>query len=105
MMKKLQTAVLAIALFLATTSAFAGMFGMGNPGMYNLTVAGLAGRDNAKGIDEKFSRVDGVQKVHVDYDNGMIMIWVKKGGMLDRRLAKKIVENAGFELKNFEPPK
>lgn|GEM_PF-3513359 len=108
MMKKPQTIALAFGLLLVSTTSFAdmaGMLGMGNPGMYNVTVGGLAGRVDANGIDDKFRRMNGVQKVHVDYKHGMVMIWVKKGKALDEELTKKIVEKSGFELKAFERPK
>jgi len=108
MMKKLQTVALAFGLLLVSTTGFAdmaGMLGMGKPGMYNVTVGGLAGRDNANGIDDKFREMNGVQKVHVDYENGMVMIWVKKGKVLDEELTKKIVEKSGFKLEAFERPK
>jgi len=81
-----------------------GMSGMGQTGMYNLTIGGLAGGNDAKGIDEKFRRMKGVAKVHVDFENGMIMVWMKSGAMLDRAAAKRIVKGAGFSLDDFETP-
>ncbi len=105
MMNKLQLVVLAFGLFVVSTTTFAKMHdmaGMGEPGMYNVTVEGLAGRDDAKGIDEKFKGINGVQKVHVDFKNGMVMVWVKRGKVLDEKLTRKIVEKAGFKLEAFD---
>ncbi len=82
-----------------------GMKGMNEPGMYNLTIGGLAGGDDAKGIDEKFRQMNGVTKVHVDFDNGMIMIWMKDNESLDQGMAEKIIQEAGYTLKDFELPK
>ena len=45
-----------------------------------------------------------VKKVHIYFENGMIMIWMKKGETLDELLAKGVVEEAGFTLSDFEPP-
>lgn len=108
MIKKIYAVALAIGLLFYSASAMAMMHkkgGMSEPGMYNLTIGGLAGGDDAKGIDKKFRQMNGVKKVHVDFDNGMVMVWMKKGNMLDQGLAEMIVKKSGFTLNEFEPPK
>ena len=107
MMRMFAVVSLAWGLMIASTPSMAmmhGMTGMSEPGMYNLTIGGLAGTDDAKGIDEKFRRMKGVAKVHVDFKNGMIMVWMKKGSMLDRGMAERIVKAAGLTLDEFEAP-
>ena len=81
-----------------------GMGGMREPGMYNLTVGGLAARDDANGIDEKIRRMNGVEKVHVDFKRGMVMVWVKQGETLDEAFVEKIVKEAEFTLEALERP-
>ena len=108
MMKTLRAAAVAFGLLLYSAAAMAtmdGMTGMSDPGMYNLTVGGLAGGNDAKGVDKAFREMNGVEKVHVDFKNGMIMVWMKSGAMLDRGLAEKIVETAGFTLTGFDQPR
>ncbi len=108
MMKKLQAAAMAFGFVLLSTPSMAFMHstgGMDAPGMYNLKVGGLAGRDDANGIDERFRQMDGVEKVHVDFERGMVMVWITQGEALDEPFAKKIVEEAGFVLDDFERPK
>jgi len=107
MMKTLRTAI-ALGFLLYSAAAMAtmdSMTGMSDPGMYNLTIGGLAGGDDAKGVDTAFRGMNGVEKVHVDFKNGMIMIWMKKGAMLERGPAEKIVKKAGFTLKGFDRPR
>ncbi len=108
MMRKLRVAGIIFGLVLLSTPSMAFMHSrgsMGEPGMYNLIVGGLAGRDNANGIDEKFRQINIVEKVHVDFKNGMVMVWIKQGEKLDEGLAEKIVKEAGFTLEAFERPK
>ena len=64
-----------------------------------------AGRDDAKGIDQELRQIKAVEKVHVDFDNGMVMVWMKQGETLDEVLAEKIVKGAEFILNDFERPK
>ena len=107
MMRWLRAAALGFGLVLYSMSSMAimhDMGGMNETGMYNLTVGGLAGRDDARGVDEKMREMDGVDKVHVDFENGMIMVWVKQGEILDERVVRKFVEEAGFTLDAFEEP-
>jgi len=107
MMRLLRAAAIAFGLAMFATPSMAfmhGMLGMGNSNMYNLTVGGLAGGDDARGVDEKFRDMANVKKVHVDFDNGMIMIWMKKGETLDEPLAKGVLKEAGFTLSVFESP-
>jgi len=106
-MKKLQATVLAFGLVMMSTPSMAlfhGMGSMSDSGMYNLMVGGLAGRDDAKGIDEEFREMNEVNKVHVDFKNGMVMIWVNQGAALDETLTKEIVEKTGFQLEVFDRP-
>lgn len=102
MMKKLQAVAMAFGLLLYSTSSMAMMHEKEN--MYNLTIGGLAGGGDAKGIDDEFRRMDGVEKVHVDFDNGMIMVWLEKGKALDQGLAERLIKQAGFTLNDFEVP-
>ena len=107
MMRKVRAVAIAFGLALLSSPSTAimhSMEGMGEPGMYNLEVGGLAGGDDAKGIDEDFREMNGVEKVHVDFKQGMVMVWMKQGDTLDEELAEKVVKEAGFTLKAFERP-
>ena len=107
MSKTLRVTALVLGLLVYSMPSMAmmhGMAGMSESGMYNLTIRGLAGVDDAKGIDQKLRLVDGVEKVHVDFNNGMVMVWMKKGKTLDQELAESILEEAGFGLDDFQRP-
>ncbi len=107
MMKKLQAAALAVVLLfppVATVTAKHRMLGMDEPGMYNLTISGLTGGNDAKGIDGRLRKMNGVRKVHVDFKNGMVMVWIRRGKTLDKAAVEKIVKEAGFTLSDFEIP-
>ena len=54
----------------------------------------------------RFARgMNGGEKGHVDFKDGMIRVWMRSGAMLDRGLAEKIVETAGFTLTGFDQPR
>ena len=61
MTRKIRAAGMVFGLVSLATPAMAfmhGMMGMGEPGIDKLKVAGLAGRDDANGIDEKFRQMN-----------------------------------------------
>ncbi len=107
MSRNLRVTALVLGLLVYSISSMAmmhGKAGMSESGMYNLTIRGLAGANDAKGIDQNLRLMDGVKKVHVDFDSGMVMVWMKKGETLDQEIAERIIEEAGFGLDDFRRP-
>jgi len=54
------------------------------------------------GIEKKFSKVKGVEKIDIDLKTGTTLITMASGKNLDEALARKTVEAAGFTLRDFE---
>lgn len=93
-----QTGV-ALALLLFAAAAFAD-----NP-VYKLYVDGLACPFCAYGVEKKVSGLDGVEKVDIDIDSGLVAVTVVEGTKLDEATARQAVDEAGFSLRKFETPK
>ena len=100
MRKCVAAAFLCLALSLAwPTVAHAGSHA------YRLYVDGLACPFCAYGIEKKVGGLDGVEKVEIDIENGLVAVTLAAGATLDEATAAKAVDEAGFSLRKFEPPK
>ena len=99
MMKKIFFGVaVAIALFGGAMSATA------QEQVYALTVDGLACPFCAYGIEKELTGLDGVQKVEVDIDKGVVVVTAAKGTTISEDALKQAVDNAGFSLRKVEGP-
>ncbi len=98
MTKFLQRTGLVLALMLfAATAALADV--------YKLYVDGLACPFCAYGVEKKVGGLDGVEKVVIEIDEGLVVVSLADGAALDEATASRAVDEAGFTLRKFEAPK
>ena len=90
--------VLAMMLFAATTV-------LADTHVYKLYVDGLACPFCAYGVEKKVGGLDGVEKIDIDIDGGIVEVTLADGASLDEATAKQAVDDAGFTLRKFEAPK
>ncbi len=70
--------------------------------VYKVYVDGLSCPFCTYGIEKKFSKVKGVEKIDIDLKTGTTIITMAPGKTLDKTTARKTVEAAGFTLRDFE---
>ena len=90
--------VLAMMLFAATAV-------LADTHVYKLYVDGLACPFCAYGVEKKVGGLDGVEKIDIDIDGGIVAVILADGAILDEATAKQAVDEAGFTLRKFEAPK
>ena len=98
MTKFLQRSGLVLALMLfAATAVLADV--------YKLYVDGLACPFCAYGVEKKVGGLDGVEKVEIEIEDGLVAVTLAEGATLDEATARRAVDEAGFTLRKFEAPK
>ena len=90
--------VLGLMLFAATAA-------LADSHVYKLYVDGLACPFCAYGVEKKVGGMDGVEKVEIDIESGLVAVTVAAGATLDEATAMQAVDEAGFTLRKFEAPK
>jgi len=70
--------------------------------VYKVHVDGLSCPFCAYGIEKKFSQVEGVETIEIDIKTGTTLITMAPGKILNETAARKAVEAAGFNLRDFE---
>ncbi|WP_037374379.1 heavy-metal-associated domain-containing protein [Sedimenticola selenatireducens] len=68
---------------------------------YALQVDGLACPFCAYGIEKKLGAIEGVVKLHVDIQQGRILVTMTKEAQLSEQTAREKVKDAGFTLRSF----
>ncbi len=68
---------------------------------YQMRVDGLACPYCAYGIEKKLKAIDGVKKVHVDLDKGLVTVDVKEGTELTEAQMKQLFQDAGFTYRSM----
>ncbi len=92
----LRASMIAIAISLVSTAAFAGAH------KYRLRVDGLACPFCAYGIEKKLNAAKGVKSIQIDINTGTVTVFMKPGASLSEAQARQIVKDAGFTLGNFQ---
>ncbi len=92
----LRASMIAIALSLVSTAAFAGAH------QYRLQVDGLACPFCAYGIEKKLNATKGVKTIRIDINTGTVTVFMKPGASLSEAEARQIVKDAGFTLGSFQ---
>lgn len=92
-MKK--TTVLMIALIMWCTSALA------DGTQYQMRVDGLACPYCAYGIEKNLKKIDGVNKIDVDLNNGLVTVNVAVGVTLTDVQMTKLFTDAGFTFRSM----
>ena len=72
--------------------------------VYKLYVDGLACPFCAYGVEKKVGGLDGVERVDIDIDEGLVAVTLADGAALDEATASRAVDEAGFTLRKFEAP-
>ena len=98
-MKIIFGAAVAIALFGGAMSATA------QAEVYSLYVDGLACPFCAYGIEKELTGLDGVEKVEVDINKGVVVVTAAEGARIPEASLRQAVDNAGFTLRKVEGPK
>lgn len=98
MMKIIFGAAVAIALFGGAMSATA------QAEVYSLYVDGLACPFCAYGIEKELTSLDGVEKVEVDINKGVVVVTAAEGARIPEASLRQAVDNAGFTLRKVEGP-
>ena len=73
--------------------------------VYKLYVDGLACPFCAYGVEKKVGGLDGVEKVEIEIEDGLVSVTLADGATLDEATASRAVDEAGFTLRKFEAPK
>ena len=73
--------------------------------VYKLYVDGLACPFCAYGVEKKVGGLDGVEKVDIEIEEGLVAVTLADGATLDEATASRAVDEAGFTLRKFEAPK
>ena len=89
---------LALTLLTATTS-------LADSHVYLLFVDGLACPFCAYGVEKKVGGLDGVEKVEIEIEDGLVAVTLADGATLDEATARQAVDEAGFTLRKFRAPK
>ncbi len=89
---------LALMLFAATAA-------LADSHVYKLYVDGLACPFCAYGIEKKVGGLDGVEKVEIEIEEGVVTVTLADWATLDEATAKQAIDQAGFSLRKFEAPK
>ncbi|MEE8213180.1 MAG: heavy-metal-associated domain-containing protein [Alphaproteobacteria bacterium] len=92
----LRASMIAIALSLVSTAAFAGAH------QYKLRVDGLACPFCAYGIEKKFNATKGVKAIKIDINTGTVTVTMEAGAALSEAQARQIVKDSGFTLGGFQ---
>ncbi len=70
---------------------------------YAATVDGLACPFCAYGVEKKLSALDGVKKVEIDIERGVVLITVEENRALTEDAVRAAIAEAGFTLRRLEP--
>jgi len=68
---------------------------------YQMRVDGLACPYCAYGIEKNLKKIDGVEKIEVDLDNGLVIVDVASGVTLTDAQMVKLFTDAGFTFRSM----
>ena len=69
---------------------------------YIMRVDGLACPYCAYGIEKKLKKIDGVKKIDVDLNKGLVIVNVAEGVVLSEEKMKKLFKDAGFTYRSMK---
>ena len=87
--------LVSLGLFLTSLSSFA------TPS-YKVTVNGMVCSFCAQGIEKKMKALGETKDVYVGLKNRLVVVEVKDGLTLSQDVIKKIIKDAGYEVKSVE---
>ncbi len=68
---------------------------------YTMRVDGLACPYCAYGIEKKLKKIEGVEKIDVDLDKGLVQVRTREGVELTEEAMKKLFKDAGFTFRSM----
>ncbi len=68
---------------------------------YELRVDGLACPYCAYGIEKKLSRVEGVEKIEIDLNKGVVRVMTREGTALSEADMRRLIAQTGFTLRGM----
>lgn len=68
---------------------------------YIMRVDGLACPYCAYGIEKKLKQIEGVEKIDVDLDKGLVKVDVREGTELEQEQMKQLYKDAGFTYRSM----
>ena len=89
--------LLVVSLGLSLTS----LSGFATPS-YKVTVNGMVCSFCAQGIEKKMKALSETKDVYVDLKKRLVVVEVKEGLTLSQDIIKKIIKDAGYEVKSIE---
>jgi copper chaperone CopZ len=89
--------LLVVGLGLSLTS----LSGFATPS-YKVTVNGMVCSFCAQGIEKKMKALSETKEVYVGLKNHLVVVEVKEGLTLSQDVIKKIIKDAGYEVKSIE---
>ncbi len=69
---------------------------------YVMRVDGLACPYCAYGVEKKLKAIDGVEKIDVDLDKGLVTVVTAEGTVLTGEQMKKLFQDAGFTFRSMK---
>lgn len=69
---------------------------------YKIRVDGLVCPFCAYGVEKKFKKIDGVKKIDVNLDKGLVHVDVAEGIKFTEPQLKKLFKDAGFTYRSME---
>jgi copper chaperone CopZ len=69
---------------------------------YQIQVDGLACPFCTYGIEKELSRIDNVENVETRLKDGVVIVTMVEGAVLDEQTARNAIEKAGFTPRSFE---
>jgi len=95
MMKTINLFLAAVTLLIWSSTSFAAGT------QYDLRVDGLACPFCAYGIEKKFTKTAGVEKIDIDLKNGLVIVSTSDGKTFKEEELKQIIDDSGFTLKSM----
>ena len=86
--------VMLLALVMSTAAFAAGT-------QYQMRVDGLACPYCAYGIEKKLNKIDGVEKIDVDLNKGLVVVDVAEGVTLSEEQMTQLFKDAGFTYRSM----
>lgn len=92
-MRIINLSMIAFALMWSSTNFAAGT-------QYDLRVDGLSCPFCAYGIEKKFTKTKGVEKVDIDMTNGLVIVTTTENKIFTEDQLEQIIDDAGFTMKS-----
>ena len=90
-----------LSIILSTTVLLYSSFSFGSGTRYQIRVDGLACPFCAYGIEKKFVKTEGVERVDIDMIKGLVIVTTSDGKTFTAEKLKEIIDDTGFTMKSM----